>query len=464
MAQDSLTDFVEATATEFCIPGVAVGVLMDGEETYACHGVTSIDNPLPVDQHTLFVLGSVTKTYTATALMRLVAEGRVELDAPVRRYVPELMLADEAAAAKVTVLNLLNHTAGLDWRINVDTGEGDDALAREVAKLPESKQIASPGIRASYSQAGYDLAGRIVEKVTGLTYEEGVALLLFEPLGLSHSFFVRDDVMTRRFAVGHNLGADKKLRIARPWRHWRSANPGAGLVSSMADQIRWARFHLGDGHAESGVRILPAELLHQMKEPTVALRGSSLGDAVGIGWFLRDVDGVRTVGHGGSANGQFANLLIVPEWNFAVVAVSNAGPDDGLAFNQATVRWALERYLGVIDQDPEPLPYDEVRAREIVGSYENGMMTLTIGSDGAGLTVECGIKPEVRAAADTELPPNLPPGGLGLLPGNADDYIVTSGGLKGQRGFFTRDASGAVVGADLAGRLFSRISITAKSR
>ena len=228
MSQEALRDFVEATATRFGIPGVAVGVWADGQEIYACHGVTSIDNPLPVDRDTLFVLGSVTKTYTATALMRLVAEGRVELDAPVRRYVPELRLADEQAAAEVTVLNLLNHTAGLDWRIIVDTGEGDDALAREVAKLAELKLIAPPGTRASYSQAGYNLAGRIVEKVTGLTYERAVASLLFEPLGLSHSFFARDDVMTRRFAVGHNRGEDGTLSIARPWTASAQRQPRRG--------------------------------------------------------------------------------------------------------------------------------------------------------------------------------------------------------------------------------------------
>ena len=113
MSHDTLSGFVEATAAKFGIPGVAVGVWADGQEIYACHGVTSIDNPLPVDQDTLFVLGSVTKTYTATTLMRLVAEGQVELDAPVRRYVPELRLADEQTAAEVTVLNLLNHTSGL---------------------------------------------------------------------------------------------------------------------------------------------------------------------------------------------------------------------------------------------------------------------------------------------------------------------------------------------------------------
>ena len=175
-----------------------------------------------------------------------------------------------------------------------------------------------------------------------------------------------------------------------------------------------------------------------MKEPTVELRGSTLGDAIGLGWFLRDVDGVRTVGHGGSANGQFAELLIVPERDFAVVAMSNAGPD-GIPFNQAVVRWALETYLGVTDRDPEPLPYDEARAREVVGSYENDAMTLTIATDGAGLRLEVDIKPEIRAAADTELPPDYAACDIGLLPGDADEYIVTSGGLKGQRGFFTRD-------------------------
>ncbi len=88
MAQDTLSDFVAATATRFGIPGVAVGVWADGQEVHACHGVTSVDNPLPVDQHTLYLLGSVTKTYTATALLRLVADGRVELDAPVAGMSP----------------------------------------------------------------------------------------------------------------------------------------------------------------------------------------------------------------------------------------------------------------------------------------------------------------------------------------------------------------------------------------
>jgi CubicO group peptidase (beta-lactamase class C family) len=457
MSQGTLSEFVEATATEFAIPGVAVGVWADGWATFACHGVTSVDNPLPVDPDTLFLLGSLTKTYTATTLLRLAADGRVELEAPVRRYVPELRLKNEHAAAQVTVLQLLNHTAGLDFGFIDDFGEGDDALARYVARMAELELIAPPGERTSYSQAGYNLVGRLIEKVTGLTFERAVASLVLEPLGLQHSYFARDDVMTRRFVVGHNRDHDGTLSIARLWRRSRGDNPGGGLASSVADQLGWARFHLGDGRAQGSGRVLPAELLGRMRQPTAALRASTLGDAIGIGWFLREVDGVRTVGHGGSANGQFAELLTVPERDFAVVALSNAGPDDGLAFNQAVVRWALQTYLGVIDRDPQPLPYDRARAQEVVGSYENEVMTLTIGTDGAGLTLKGGIKPEIRAAADKELPPDLPPAAMGLLPGDPDEYIITEGGMKGLRGYFTRDQRGAVTGVDLAGRLFTRV-------
>jgi CubicO group peptidase (beta-lactamase class C family) len=461
MPQIQLSDFVEATAKKFKIPGVAVGVWASGKEAYACHGVTSVDNPLPIDQDTLFLVASVTKTFTATTLMRLVAEGKVELNAPVRRYLPELQLKDRQAADTVTVLNLLNHTAGFDWRVNADTGEGDDALARSVAKMLSLKQIAPPGTRVSYSQAGYNLLGRIIEQVTGQTFEQAVASLVFEPLGLSHSFFARDDIMTRRFAVGHNRGEDGTLSIARPWRHSRGDNPGGGLASSVADLLRWARFHLGDGSAASGARVLPTNVLQQMKEPTAELRASTLGDAVGLSWFLRDVDGVRTVGHGGSANGQFAELLIVPERTFAVISLSNAGPD-GIPFNQAIGRWVLEHYLGLIDRDPEPIPFDAARAREIVGTYENEMMRLTIDTVGTRLRLEVLIKPEIRAAANQELPPDYAPFDFGLLPGDKDEYILTDGALKGQRGFFSRDRSGAVVGVDLAGRLFSRVPIASE--
>ncbi|MEW5533388.1 hypothetical protein [Streptomyces virginiae] len=109
-------------------------------------------------------------------------------------------------------------------------------------------------------------------------------------------------------------------------------------------------------------------------------------------------------------------------------------------------------------RDPEPLPYDAARAPEIVGRYDNDAITLVVdvAAGGTGLTLAAGIKPEIRAGSDDEVPADYRPESIGLLPGDGDEYIVTSGGLRGQRGFFTRDATGAVVGVDLAGRLFAR--------
>ncbi|MEV6111829.1 serine hydrolase domain-containing protein [Streptomyces sp. NPDC052109] len=453
--QQSLAAFVETAAKEYGVPGAAVAVLTGGgEEVHVGHGVTNVEHPRPVDEHTLFHLASVSKSFTATALMRLVEHGKLDLDAPVRRYVPELRLADEDAAARITVLNLLNHTAGLDWNL-IDGDEGDGSLAAFVGQLQRLPLIAAPGARASYSQAGYNVLGRVVENVTGLPFEKALAELVLEPLGLSDTVFDLDDVVVRSFAVGHNRAEDGTLRLARPWKSRRAGlrgnNPGGGIVSSASDLLRWARFQLGDGEG-----LLTAGTLRRMKEPTVALRGSTLGDAFGICWFLRDVAGVRTVGHGGSGNGQFAELLLVPERDFAVVSLANAAPD-GYQFNQAVLKRALHLFLGAVEREPQPLRYDGERAREVAGRYEIDAMNLDIADDGGRLTLAVGIKPEIRAASDAEMPPDCPAAQIGFLPGEADEYIVTEGGLKGQKGFFSRGDAGEVTGVDLAGRLFTRV-------
>jgi len=386
--------------------------------------------------------------------MRLVAEGKVDLDAPVRRYVPELRLADEQATARITVLNLLNHTAGLDWNL-IDDGEGDRSLAGLVAKLPQLPLIAAPGARASYSQAGFNLAGRVIEKVTGLPFEQAMASLVLAPVGLEDTVYGLSEVMVRKFAVGYNRDDDGVPRPARPWAAFRDGargdNPGGGLASSVSDLLRWARFHLGDGQG-----VLPAAELHRMRERTVELRASTLGDGFGICWFLRDLGGLHAIGHGGSGNGQFAELLIVPERDFAVVSLANLGPD-GYPFNQSVVRWALEHYLGVVEKAAEPQPYDEGRARQVAGRYEIDAMNLDIATDGGRLTLAVGIKPQLREASDEEMPPDYPAAEIGFLPGDGDEYIVTEGGLSGQRGYFSRDANGTITGVDLAGRLFSRV-------
>jgi hypothetical protein len=144
----------------------------------------------------------------------------------------------------------------------------------------------------------------------------------------------------------------------------------------------------------------------------------------------------------------------VPERKFAVVSMSNADPN-GIPFNQAVISWALQTMVGVTEHVIERLPFNDSRAREIVGNYENDGMTFTIRTDGARLTLEVRIKPAFRKASERDLPPDPPPYGFGLLPGpgDKDEYIVTSGAYKGQRGFFTRDEWGVLSGwISLAGQ------------
>jgi CubicO group peptidase (beta-lactamase class C family) len=455
MTANELHQIVAETAAEYAVPGIAVGIWHQGREIYSSHGVTSVANPLPIDQDTIFTLGSTSKTFTATALVILAEQGKVDFDSPVRRYLPELKLADEETAATITIGNLLNHTAGFDTWMLLDTGDGDDALATYVDHLHELTLIAEPGERASYSQAGFNLLGRVIEVVTGKTYERAVAELLFEPLGLENTTFFAAEAMTRKFSLGHSV-TDDGTTVSPKWKLHRAQNAGGGGASTASDLVRWARFHLGDGRAESGERLVSAEALQAMRRQTVELRGSSIGDGFGICWFLREIDGAATFGHGGSSHGQFADFIVVPEHDFAIAVTTNAEPG-GTPCNQAVIRWALEHYLGLVDRDPEPVAHDAERAAETVGDYEVDMMTVSIVDEGDHLTLAARIKPELRAASDEAMPADCEPAHMGFLAEDGDDYIVTAGPLQGQRGYFTRDEHGVVNGIDLAGRNFRRV-------
>jgi CubicO group peptidase (beta-lactamase class C family) len=455
MTADELQQIVAQTAAEYAVPGISVGIWHRGREVYASHGVTSVANPHPVDEDTIFTLGSTTKGFTATALVILAEQGKVDFDAPVRRYLPGLKLADERTAATITVGNLLNHTAGLDTWMLRDTGDGDDALKTYVDHLDELTVIAEPGERASYSQAGFNLLGRVIEVVTGKTYEHAIADLLFEPLALQNSTFFAAEAMTRKFSLGHSVTEDGTA-VSSTWKVHRAQNPGGGGASTARDLVRWARFHLGDGRAASGERIVAPEALQAMRRQSVELRGSSLGDGFGICWFLREIDGAAAFAHGGSSVGQFADFLAVPEHDFAIAVLTNAEPG-GTPCNQAVIRWALEHYLGLIDRDPEPVAFDAARAAEITGDYEVDMMIVSVVDEGDHLSLAARIRPELRAASQADMPADCEPAHMGFVAEQGDDYIVTEGPLQGQRGYFARDEHGAVTGIDLAGRQFRRV-------
>ena len=441
------------------VPGVAAAVLVDGQGVFGYHGVTSVENPLPVDEKTLFQFGSTGKTFTATAVLRLVEDGRVDLDAPVRTYVPELRLKDADVAERVTVLQLFNHTAGWQGDLIEDTGNGDDALARYVERMATIEQVSALGATVSYNNASLSLAGRLIEKVTGQTYEQAMKELIFEPLGLRDTWFFPNDVMTRRFAVGHARHEDGRITVERPWALPRSAHPAGGMSATAADQIAWARFHLGDGTAPDGTRLLSQELLQRMKEPTADMRGSALGDYVGISWLLRDVAGERLVGHGGTTNGQHSDFLMVPARGFAFISMSNCGPN-GPQLNNELSAWALEHYLGLKQEEPEQLVLGDDALAVYAGRYETIATVCTLTPENGRLMARIELKPDMAAALreqGSEEPEPEPPVPLAMVAGEGDPFVVPDGPAKGMRGYFSRGADGQVNGVHLGGRLADRV-------
>jgi CubicO group peptidase (beta-lactamase class C family) len=449
-----LRRLVAEKSEELNVPGVAVGVHLEGAEDYVFHGVTSVENPLAVDETTLFQIGSTGKTFTATAIMRLVEAGKLSLDDRVQKHVPELRLRDRSVAETVTILQLLNHTAGWDGDFFEDTGDGDDNLRRYVRKMRKLRQHFPPGsTTASYNNAAVALAGRVIEKVTGKTYEDAIRDLLFIPIGLEHSFFNPNEVMTHRFVAGHGED-DGKLKVIRPWKMMRASNPMGGIVSTAGDQVRWARFHLGDGRPPSGKRVLRRSSLKLMRRPTARLP-VALGDEVGISWLMHDIAGVRMVGHGGTTPGQLSAFQMVPERDFAITILTNA--NKGGELHRDVLKWALKAYLGLVEPEPTPLDLSADDLKPYAGRYRTdaGEMRLDVSGDHLDLTTTYSRKvlASLKAAGQPE-PPQEPPIPVKLLPGHV--FMVVDGAAKGTRGEFVLDGE-RVTGMNVGGRLARRL-------
>src|SRR5215217_6971043 len=449
-----LDDFVVTRMAELKIPGVAIGVIAGDREHATGFGVTNIDHPLPVDPDTLFQIGSTTKTVTGTALMRLVEHGTLDLEAPVRTYLPDFRVADPQVSEEVQLWHLVTHTAGWQDAGFVETGDGDDALARYIAGMADLPQIAPLGASFSYNNGAVCLAGRVIEAVTGQTYEAAVTELVLEPLGMAQSSFFPEEIMTKAFAVGHGAPPDEphgEPVVLAPWALPRSANPAGGLIASVNDMLRYARFHLGDGTAD-GTRVLRAESLRRMQTPlgpggSVPGLGAIRLEAVGVSWMLWSRGGVRIVAHPGGTSGQQSTFSLVPERGFAVTVLTNA--QTGLLLTFEITDWAVDRFLGL--QPPPALrtvPVDPARLAEYSGEYAlpDAAETIQIREENGALHLVTSSSLLVPGQAEVALP----------LHTVGDDLAAAE--FMGVPLFteFVRDDAGTVAWVRFLGRLVPR--------
>ena len=440
----SIAADVERWRTDLGVPGTTFGVYVGGEQFTAGIGVTSVDNPLPVNDETLFQIGSITKTLTATLMMRLVEQGKLDLDARVRKYLPDFRVRDSDASEGVTLRQLLTHVGGWTGDIFTDTGNGDDAVERYVESMADFKQLAPLGTVFSYNNAAFCVAGRVIEAVSGKTFEEAARELIFELLGMERSFFFPQQVMLHRFAVGHVVEDEKAARVVSPWPIPRAMNAAGGISCHIKDLLRYGVYHLGDGPP-----LLRRDSLRLMHSPRVEI--NAYMGAVGLAWIMNDYDGVKLLWHNGGTNGQCAVLTLVPERNLALGMISNSS--NGAVLNERFQKRVLRDFCGVVIPEPGAVASTAEELAAFEGEYKGTMNEIELRMDGGELMAKIrnvGGFPSDGHDAEGETAP------APIARCGADELLVLDGPHKHTRADIIRDASGEILYLRFGSRLHVR--------
>ncbi|HML48005.1 MAG TPA: serine hydrolase domain-containing protein, partial [Clostridia bacterium] len=203
---DQIDRYIESQMADCRIPGFSLGIVRDGELLYMKGYGRADDTGRAVTPQTPFLIGSVSKSITAMAVMQLVEAGRIGLDDPVQTYLPGFALADERASGAITVRMLLNHTSGIPEQaeFQVATLRGDDETMGElIAKFKAIRPIGQPGARFAYGNANYIILGALIEQVSGMTYDAYIRQYIFEPLEMRHSYASAVDAAKDGLATGY---------------------------------------------------------------------------------------------------------------------------------------------------------------------------------------------------------------------------------------------------------------------
>ena len=374
--------------TRQLIAGASLAVMLGDDVREAASGVVNIDTRVEATPDAIFQIGSITKVYTATLVMQLADEGRIDLDAPARTYLPELHFGDASATDAVTVRHLLTHTSGVDGDFFDDFGRGDDCVERYVDACERLPSLFAPGTMWSYCNAGFVVLGRIIERLTGTTWDGALRGLLLDPAGLHATVTLPEEALMFRAAAGHFLDPSLSVTRAPRWDMPRSQGPaGSNVCATTRDLLAFARLHMVGGVTADGKQLLSPAAVCAMQESQATLppQPGAAADHWGLGWMLFDWSGRRVVGHDGGTIGQQSSLRVLPDERFAVALLTNTSPSGG-ALAEFLMSWLFKETFD-IDVPPRPQPPEhapKVDAAPYTGVFEKlGARTTLEVSDGA---------------------------------------------------------------------------------
>lgn len=354
-----IDSLIRKTCQTFNVPGIAVGVVKDGKIVYTgSYGVRSLKTGKGVDENTLFGVASNSKAFTAAALAILVDEGKLGWDDKVRDHIPEFVLYDPWVTAEFTIRDLLTHRSGLGL------GAGDlmmfpdsNRFSREdiIRNLRYLRPVSSFRSRFDYNNNLYIVAGEVVARVSGISWEDFIEKRILAPLGMNRTSASMARVRDRDNLISPHAPVNGKVEaITIDWSE--TANAAGGLVSSVSDMCRWMRLQLDEGRYGDSLqkRLFSEEQHREMWMPQMPVRSVASPpyhtrfSSYGLGWFLADVKGMRQVSHTGGLAGVVTQVTLIPELELGIVVLTNQ--QSGAAFSAIT-NTLKDRYLGAGNTD-----------------------------------------------------------------------------------------------------------------
>jgi len=323
-------DYVNKAMRDWEVPGVAIAVIKDDKIVLAKgYGVRKLGGEAPVDERTLFAIGSSSKAFTSAAIAMLVDEGKIKLDDPVTKYLPGFEMYDPYVTRELKIRDILSHRSGLERGDFLWYGSelGRDEILQRVRYLKPTWSLRS---NFGYQNLMYLAAGQLASKVAGKSWDDLVKQRIFIPLGMtSTNTSIRDFKDGGNVAAPHASIDDKVQPIA--WRNIDNIAPAGAINSNVLDMAQWVRLQLGQGTFEGKKLISPGAVREmQMPQTIMRLEGAySLfyPDAhflnYGLGWFLSDYHGKKLVEHGGAIDGMRAQVAMIPEEKLGVVILTN---------------------------------------------------------------------------------------------------------------------------------------------
>ncbi|MDT0294544.1 serine hydrolase [Mesonia ostreae] len=355
--EKKLDRLIENTLESFDVPGISVGIIKDDKVVYAKgHGVRSLTNKKDMNQNTLVGVASNSKGFTCFALGILVDEGKLNWDDKVRKHIPEFKMPDAWVTEEFTVRDLVTHRSGLslgagDLMFFPEGGDFtiDDVLANVSQLEPES----SFRSEFKYNNNMFIIAGEVIHRVSGKTWDEFIETRILEPVGMKNSKASYSRVTDKSNIIdAHTRTEGEVIQIPHDWSDL--ANPAGGIMSNVTDMLIWAKFLMNDAVTQNGERILSEKQMHQLWQLQTPLPVSKDNDynthfyGYSLGWFVSDVKGYKQVSHTGGLLGTVTQFTLIPELDLGIVVLTNQMI--GGAFSSIT-NTIKDSYLGYKDRD-----------------------------------------------------------------------------------------------------------------